>query len=47
MRRCWRDGAAWPVGTGGAAVLILYGIIPTFQPSVFGRTDGAYGVGSS
>jgi len=27
----------------GAAVLILYGIIPTFQPAHFGRVYAAYG----
>lgn len=27
----------------GAAVLILYGIIPTLQPASFGRTYAAYG----
>lgn len=27
----------------GAAVLVLYGIIPTFQPANFGRVYAAYG----
>lgn len=27
----------------GAAILILYGIIPTFQPASFGRVYAAYG----
>jgi len=27
----------------GAAVLILYGIIPTFQPAHFGRVYASYG----
>lgn len=27
----------------GAAVLVLYGIIPTFQPAHFGRVYAAYG----
>ena len=27
----------------GGLVLILYGIIPTFQPASFGRTYAAYG----
>jgi len=27
----------------GAAILILYGIIPTFQPAHFGRVYAAYG----
>jgi len=30
-------------GIAGAAVLILYGIIPTFQPANFGRVYAAYG----
>jgi small multidrug resistance family-3 protein len=39
----WRDGRAWPVGVLGAAVLVLYGIIPTYQPAHFGRVYAAYG----
>jgi small multidrug resistance family-3 protein len=27
----------------GAAILVLYGIIPTFQPANFGRVYAAYG----
>lgn len=34
-------GNAW--GLCGAVVLILYGIIPTFQPAHFGRVYAAYG----
>jgi small multidrug resistance family-3 protein len=34
-------GGAW--GLCGAIVLILYGIIPTFQPAHFGRVYAAYG----
>ena len=30
-------------GIAGGAVLILYGVIPTLQPSAFGRTYAAYG----
>ena len=39
----FREG--WPLGYGiaGAAILILYGIIPTFQPAHFGRVYAAYG----
>lgn len=33
--------AAW--GLVGAVVLVLYGIVPTFQPAHFGRTYAAYG----
>ena len=41
--RWWREGAAWPAGALGAMVLILYGIVPTFQPAPFGRVYAAYG----
>jgi small multidrug resistance family-3 protein len=34
-------GAIW--GLAGGLVLILYGIIPTFQPAHFGRVYAAYG----
>lgn len=34
-------GNVW--GLCGAVVLILYGIIPTFQPAHFGRVYAAYG----
>ena len=34
-------GLAW--GLVGGMVLILYGIIPTFQPAHFGRVYAAYG----
>jgi small multidrug resistance family-3 protein len=34
-------GSTW--GVGGALVLILYGVIPTFQPASFGRVYAAYG----
>ena len=27
----------------GAAILILYGVVPTFQPANFGRVYAAYG----
>jgi small multidrug resistance family-3 protein len=39
----WRAGAAWPVGLAGAAALVLYGIVPTYQPVHFGRVYAAYG----
>lgn len=39
----WRNGAPWVVGLVGAAVLILYGIVPTYQPVDFGRAYAAYG----
>jgi len=34
-------GLAW--GLVGGMVLILYGIVPTFQPAHFGRVYAAYG----
>jgi small multidrug resistance family-3 protein len=39
----WRDGRAWPVGLFGAIILVLYGIIPTYQTAHFGRVYAAYG----
>ena len=39
----WRNGASLVVGALGAAVLILYGIIPTYQVAHFGRVYAAYG----
>lgn len=39
----WRDGRGWPLGAFGAVVLVLYGIIPTYQPAHFGRVYAAYG----
>jgi len=34
-------GSTW--GLCGAAVLVLYGIVPTFQSAYFGRVYAAYG----
>jgi small multidrug resistance family-3 protein len=39
----WRNGSHWSVGILGAVILILYGIVPTYQPSHFGRVYAAYG----
>jgi len=39
----WRNGAPRLVGVLGAAVLVLYGIVPTYQPQHFGRVYAAYG----
>lgn len=39
----WRNGAHAGVGLLGAAILILYGIIPTYQVAGFGRVYAAYG----
>src|SRR3954469_23976744 len=41
--RSMRNGAGLAVGVAGGALLILYGIVPTFQPTSFGRTYAAYG----
>jgi small multidrug resistance family-3 protein len=39
----WRHGTHWTVGALGALVLVLYGIVPTYQPAHFGRVYAAYG----
>lgn len=39
----WRNGANWQLALLGAAVLFLYGIVPTYQPVHFGRVYAAYG----
>jgi small multidrug resistance family-3 protein len=38
-----REGRGWEFAVIGAVVLVLYGIIPTFQPANFGRVYAAYG----
>jgi small multidrug resistance family-3 protein len=39
-----RAGQGWSWGLGGAILLVLYGVIPTWQPeSNFGRVYAAYG----
>ena len=38
-----REDYSWIFGAFGGLVLFLYGIIPTIQPSNFGRTYAAYG----
>jgi small multidrug resistance family-3 protein len=38
-----REGKAIWYALVGAVVLILYGVIPTFQPANFGRVYAAYG----
>ncbi len=38
-----REDYSWIAGALGGLVLFLYGIIPTFQPSNFGRVYAAYG----
>jgi small multidrug resistance family-3 protein len=42
--RWLREGDPWPVGLAGAIILVVYGVIPTFQVSAdFGRVYAAYG----
>ena len=41
--RALRNGAGVMTALAGAALLVLYGVIPTFQPTGFGRTYAAYG----
>ncbi|MFQ5689399.1 MAG: YnfA family protein [Gemmatimonadota bacterium] len=38
-----REHRGLGVGLAGAALLMLYGVIPTFQPAHFGRVYAAYG----
>ena len=38
-----RNGKGFLLGAIGGLVLFLYGVIPTFQPSHFGRVYAAYG----
>lgn len=39
----WRNGAQGWIGLLGALTLIMYGIVPTYQPAHFGRVYAAYG----
>jgi small multidrug resistance family-3 protein len=39
----WRNGSPVLIGAAGAAALVVYGIIPTYQPANFGRVYAAYG----
>jgi small multidrug resistance family-3 protein len=38
-----REGKPIGYAIAGAVVLVLYGVIPTFQPAHFGRVYAAYG----
>mgnify|MGYP000874275521 CR=1 FL=1 len=38
-----REGKGISYGLLGAAILVLYGLIPTLQPANFGRVYAAYG----
>ena len=39
----WRNGRTWFLGVLGAVILVLYGVIPTYQTTHFGRVYSAYG----
>ncbi|HET7874757.1 MAG TPA: YnfA family protein [Methylomirabilota bacterium] len=39
----WRNGASLAAGVAGAVILVLYGIVPTYQAAHFGRVYAAYG----
>jgi small multidrug resistance family-3 protein len=41
--RWWRAGGAWWIGALGGLGLLLYGVVPTYQPAHFGRVYAAYG----
>ena len=38
-----KEGKAGWLGLAGGIILVLYGIVATFQPTDFGRTYAAYG----
>jgi len=38
-----RENKPIGVGLAGAAILVVYGIVPTLQPANFGRVYAAYG----
>jgi small multidrug resistance family-3 protein len=39
-----REGKSWPTGLVGGLIIVLYGVIPTFQTDPhFGRVYAAYG----
>lgn len=38
-----REGKGVLFALAGAVILVLYGVIPTFQPAHFGRVYAAYG----
>lgn len=39
-----KEGKPWPTGLVGALIIVLYGVIPTFQTDPhFGRVYAAYG----
>lgn len=38
-----RDGKSWWIGVLGGLILMLYGVVATFQTESFGRVYAAYG----
>ncbi|MDB5080966.1 MAG: hypothetical protein JWP00_2890 [Chloroflexi bacterium] len=38
-----KEGKGGWLGLAGGLILVLYGIVATFQPTTFGRTYAAYG----
>jgi small multidrug resistance family-3 protein len=38
-----REGKSIWHGVAGGVILVLYGVVPTFQPANFGRVYAAYG----
>ena len=39
-----REGKSWPTGLAGGLIIVLYGVIPTFQTDPhFSRVYAAYG----
>ncbi len=38
-----KEGRHWGYAITGAAILVLYGVVPTLQPANFGRVYAAYG----
>lgn len=38
-----REGMSWIIEALGGFILVLYGVLPTFQPSPFHRIYAAYG----
>lgn len=43
MWQWWRQGATVVAGVVGAALLVAYGIVPTYRAAPFGRVYAAYG----
>lgn len=39
----WRNSAGFLIGALGGFILLLYGIVPTYQADHFGRVYAAYG----